>query len=95
MNEVMMQRDTMLGRATIGDQLRRHAQHIPEKPAIVFYHPSGERQVQVDHREVGGSGGLGVVWEAPRELASERVEVGWLCVPRLADGVLYSLERCG
>jgi acyl-CoA synthetase (AMP-forming)/AMP-acid ligase II len=45
MNEVMMQRDTMLGRATIGDQLRRHAQHIPEKPAIIFYHPSGERQV--------------------------------------------------
>ena len=35
----------MLGRATIGDQIRRHAQHNPDKPAIVFYHPSGERHV--------------------------------------------------
>ena len=32
-------------RATIGDQLRRHAQHQPDKPALVFYHPAGRREV--------------------------------------------------
>ena len=45
MNEAMTQRDTLLGRATIGDQLRRHAHRVPGKAAIVFYHPSGDRQV--------------------------------------------------
>ena len=36
---------TMLGRATIGDQLRRHAQHTPGKEAIVYYGPDGSRSV--------------------------------------------------
>ena len=35
----------MLGRATIGDQLRRHAQHTPHKEAIVYYGPDGSRSV--------------------------------------------------
>lgn len=35
----------MVGRATLGDQLRRHAQHTPDKPAVIFYHPDGSRQV--------------------------------------------------
>ena len=34
-----------LGRATIGDQLRRHAQHTPHKEAIVYYGPDGARSV--------------------------------------------------
>lgn len=34
-----------VGRATLGDQLRRHAQHTPAKPAVIFYHPDGSRQV--------------------------------------------------
>jgi acyl-CoA synthetase (AMP-forming)/AMP-acid ligase II len=35
----------MVGRATIGDQLRRHGQHTPEKPAIIFYYADGRRQI--------------------------------------------------
>lgn len=35
----------MVGRATIGDQLRRHAQHTPDKPAIIFYYADGRREV--------------------------------------------------
>ena len=35
----------MLGRATIGDQLRRHAQHTPAKAAIIYYGPGGTRSV--------------------------------------------------
>lgn len=34
-----------LGRATIGDQLRRHAQHSPNREAIVYYGPGGVREV--------------------------------------------------
>ncbi len=37
--------DNMLHRATLGDQLRRHAQHDPDKPAVVFYHPTDGRSV--------------------------------------------------
>lgn len=33
-----------LGRATIGDQLRRHAQHQPNREAIVFLDPEGQRR---------------------------------------------------
>ncbi len=32
-----------LGRATIGDQLRRHAQTLRDKPAVVAYAPDGSR----------------------------------------------------
>ena len=43
-----------MSRATLGDQLRRHAQHQPDKPAVVFYHPTQGRQVvtygQLDER---------------------------------------------
>ena len=35
----------MLGRATIGDQLRRHAQHTPDSEAIIYYGPHGSRSV--------------------------------------------------
>ena len=38
-------RSEMLGRATIGDQLRRHAQHDPDREAIVYYGPDGLRSV--------------------------------------------------
>jgi len=31
-------------RATLGDQLRRHAQHNPTKAAVVFYRPDGSRE---------------------------------------------------
>ncbi|MFB9314674.1 class I adenylate-forming enzyme family protein [Nocardioides plantarum] len=34
-----------LGRATIGDQLRRHAQTLQDKPAIVAYDADGRREV--------------------------------------------------
>lgn len=34
-----------IGRATIGDQLRRHAQHDPDKEAVVFHRPDGDREV--------------------------------------------------
>lgn len=34
-----------VGRATIGDQLRRHAQHDPDKEAVVFHRPDGTREV--------------------------------------------------
>ena len=34
-----------LGRATIGDQLRRHAQTLQDKPAIVSYDAAGRREV--------------------------------------------------
>ena len=36
---------SLLGRATIGDQLRRHAQTLRDKPAIVSYTPDGSRHV--------------------------------------------------
>ena len=36
--------DTVVGRATIGDQLRRNAQRYGDKPAVVFYHPTEGRQ---------------------------------------------------
>lgn len=39
-----MEEDSRLRRATIGDQLRRHAQHQPDKAALVFLHPRGGRQ---------------------------------------------------
>ena len=39
------QRETMIGRATLGDQLRRHAHHQPDKPALIFYHPTSGREV--------------------------------------------------
>lgn len=34
-----------IARATIGDQLRRHAQHDPDKEAVVFLRPDGTREV--------------------------------------------------
>lgn len=34
-----------VARATIGDQLRRHAQHTPDKEAVVFLRPDGTREV--------------------------------------------------
>lgn len=56
-----------LGRATIGDQLRRHAQNTPHKEAIVYYGPGGDRAVfsYADlnsrvNRVAGGLAGLGV-----------------------------------
>jgi acyl-CoA synthetase (AMP-forming)/AMP-acid ligase II len=45
MTELASHYQSMLGRATIGDQLRRHAQHTPDKPAIVFYFADGTREV--------------------------------------------------
>ncbi len=41
----MHQRDTVIGRATIGDQLRRNAKLQPQKPALIFYTTEGEREV--------------------------------------------------
>ena len=56
-----------LGRATIGDQLRRHAQHTPHKEAIIYYGPRGERSVlsyadlnATVNRVAGGLAELGV-----------------------------------
>lgn len=40
-----------LGRATIGDQLRRHARTQPHKPALVTYRPD---RVEVTYRELDG-----------------------------------------
>ena len=34
----------MIRRATLGDQLRRHAQHQPRKAAVIFYRPDGSRE---------------------------------------------------
>ncbi len=48
-HEIEALRRGRLGRATIGDQLRRHAQHTPEKPAIVYYGPDGAREVVTYH----------------------------------------------
>lgn len=45
MTDLAAARRAMLGRATIGDQLRRHAQHTPHKEAIVYYGPDGSRSV--------------------------------------------------
>ncbi len=45
MSQIPPQLREMLGRATIGDQLRRHAQHTPEKAAIIFYRADGRREV--------------------------------------------------
>jgi acyl-CoA synthetase (AMP-forming)/AMP-acid ligase II len=45
MTQLAEHHQTMLGRATIGDQLRRHAQHTPDKAAIVFYFADGTREV--------------------------------------------------
>ncbi|MXV89869.1 MAG: AMP-binding protein [Acidimicrobiia bacterium] len=45
MTDLTTARRSKLGRATIGDQLRRHAQHTPEKEAIVYYGPDGSRSV--------------------------------------------------
>ena len=45
MSEIERLRRGFLGRATIGDQLRRHAQHTPAKAAIVYYGPGGTREV--------------------------------------------------
>ena len=45
MTDLAASRRAMLGRATIGDQLRRHAQHTPHKEAIVYYGPDGSRSV--------------------------------------------------
>lgn len=36
---------SMVGRATIGDQLRRHAQHEPKKAAVIFYYADGTREL--------------------------------------------------
>jgi len=38
-------------RATLGDQLRRHSQHQPNKPAIIFYRPDGTRE-EISYREL-------------------------------------------
>ena len=46
--------DSVVGRATIGDQLRRNAQRYPNKPAVVFYHPRDGRQ-QLTYRELNGA----------------------------------------
>ena len=45
MDEGSPQRHTVVGRATIGDQLRRHAQQSPDHAAVVFYHPTRGREV--------------------------------------------------
>ena len=45
MTDLAAARRAKLGRATIGDQLRRHAQHTPDKEAIVYYGPDGSRSV--------------------------------------------------
>lgn len=45
MTELAAQHRSMVGRATIGDQLRRHAQHEPNKPAVIFYLAGGAREV--------------------------------------------------
>jgi acyl-CoA synthetase (AMP-forming)/AMP-acid ligase II len=45
MSEIEELRRGALGRATIGDQLRRHAQHTPDRPAIVYYGATGGREV--------------------------------------------------
>jgi acyl-CoA synthetase (AMP-forming)/AMP-acid ligase II len=58
---------TMMNRATIGDQLRRHAKNTPDKPALIFYHPLGAREVytygslnQRVNRLAGALAGFGV-----------------------------------
>lgn len=43
MAELAPHHRTMLGRATIGDQLRRHARTQPEKVAFVAYDADGVR----------------------------------------------------
>lgn len=60
-------RSGRLGRATIGDQLRRHAQHTPTKEAIVYHGPGGDRSVfsyadlnSKVNRVAGGLAELGV-----------------------------------
>ncbi len=45
MSHIPPQLRERLGRATIGDQLRRHAQHTPDKAAIIFYRADGHREV--------------------------------------------------
>lgn len=45
MSQISAQLREMLGRATIGDQLRRHAQHTPDKAAIIYYRADGQREV--------------------------------------------------
>lgn len=44
MNELAEIHRSPLGRATIGDQLRRHAQHDPNRLALVFYAADGARE---------------------------------------------------
>lgn len=51
MTDLAAARRAMLGRATIGDQLRRHAQHTPHKEAIVYYGPDGSRSV-IDYEQL-------------------------------------------
>lgn len=43
----------MIRRATLGDQLRRHAQHQPKKAAVIFYRPDGSRE-EVSYLELNG-----------------------------------------
>ena len=45
MTRISPHHQSIVGRATIGDQLRRHAQHDPHKAAVIFYYADGTREV--------------------------------------------------
>jgi acyl-CoA synthetase (AMP-forming)/AMP-acid ligase II len=51
MSDLTSVSDNMLRRATIGDQLRRHALRTPEKPALIFYTADGSREV-ISYKEL-------------------------------------------
>ena len=44
--------DTITGRATFGDQIRRHARNQPDRLALAYYGKSGERLDQVTYAEL-------------------------------------------
>lgn len=45
MTSIGSARRSLLGRATIGDQLRRHAQQAPEETAVVYHGPGGRERI--------------------------------------------------
>ena len=40
----LVSKSDIVRRATLGDQLRRHARTQPKKPAVIYYRPNGERE---------------------------------------------------
>jgi acyl-CoA synthetase (AMP-forming)/AMP-acid ligase II len=50
-NSFAISRSHPARRATLGDQLRRNAQHHPTKAAVIFYRPDGSREL-IDYREL-------------------------------------------